>query len=122
MLLGRCRIKFPVTVNGKGFGDTANLFAAMQKLRKTNAIQRIWIDAICINQNDNDEKNTQVRLMRDIYQKTERCLIWLGEFEDAKPVTTMSDLIRKGKELTSASNIKICHLRIIIAFGRALGF
>ncbi|TGO39340.1 hypothetical protein BHYA_0056g00520 [Botrytis hyacinthi] len=44
--------------------------------------------------------------MREIYQKTERCLVLLGEFSNAKPVTTMFDLIRKGKELKSASDIK----------------
>ncbi|TGO46792.1 hypothetical protein BCON_0307g00030 [Botryotinia convoluta] len=99
-------IKVPITANRKKFGITTSLFAAMQKLRKPDVIRRIWIDAICINQNDNDEKTTQVRIMRDIYQKTERCLVWLGEFGNAKLVTTMFDLIQKGKELKSASDIK----------------
>ncbi|TGO23596.1 hypothetical protein BPAE_0127g00160 [Botrytis paeoniae] len=93
----------------------------MQKLRKTDVIRRMRIDAICINQNDNDEKNTQVRLMRDIYQKTERCLVWLGLFRDAKPVTTMFDLIRKGKELYSASDIKNLPTKDKYHFWESLG-
>jgi hypothetical protein len=39
----------------------------------------IWIDAICINQSDNKEKNRQVQQMSDIYRHSERTLIWLGE-------------------------------------------
>ncbi|KAI9738701.1 MAG: hypothetical protein M1834_008206 [Cirrosporium novae-zelandiae] len=38
-----------------------------------------WIDAICINQGDTEERNAQVRLMKDIYIRSELVLIWLGE-------------------------------------------
>ncbi|KAF7887932.1 uncharacterized protein EAF01_011086 [Botrytis porri] len=84
--------KVPITVNGKRFDVITNLFAAMQKLKETD--------------NDNDEKKSKEMLvMRDVYKKTERCLFWLGEFEDTKPVATIFDLIRKGKELQCASDI-----------------
>ncbi|TEY56940.1 hypothetical protein BOTCAL_0223g00200 [Botryotinia calthae] len=39
-------IKVPITVNGKKFDAPTNYFAAIQKLRKTDVIRRIWIDAI----------------------------------------------------------------------------
>lgn len=39
---------------------------------------RIWLDAVCINQADLDERGQQVALMRDIYSKAQRVLIWLG--------------------------------------------
>jgi hypothetical protein len=39
----------------------------------------VWIDAVCINQNDAAEKSHQVQLMRDIFHKAESVLIWLGE-------------------------------------------
>ena len=38
-----------------------------------------WIDALCINQTDNDEKGQQVRLMREIYASAESVIVWLGE-------------------------------------------
>ena len=38
----------------------------------------IWIDYICINQEDNDEKSAQVRMMANIYKRAESVLIWLG--------------------------------------------
>jgi hypothetical protein len=43
----------------------------------------LWADAICINQNDNEEKNHQVPLMEDIYSRAQRIFSWLGiENED----------------------------------------
>jgi hypothetical protein len=38
----------------------------------------LWIDAICINQSDNEEKSQQVRLMGEIYSKAEVVRVWLG--------------------------------------------
>jgi hypothetical protein len=39
----------------------------------------LWIDAICINQNDTEERNAQVRRMLDIYKSANRVIVWLGE-------------------------------------------
>ncbi len=41
----------------------------------------IWIDAICINQNDNFEKASQVRLMGRIYEHA-MGVTWLGPGSD----------------------------------------
>jgi hypothetical protein len=38
----------------------------------------IWVDAICINQDDEDEKMAQILLMKDIYSHAETVYIWLG--------------------------------------------
>lgn len=38
----------------------------------------LWVDAICINQSNPDEKNHQVRQMYRIYSSASRVLIWLG--------------------------------------------
>jgi hypothetical protein len=44
-----------------------------------NDSRLIWVDAICINQDDNDEKDFQLNLMRDIYHKATTVHVWLGE-------------------------------------------
>jgi hypothetical protein len=41
----------------------------------------LWIDALCINQEDNLEKVSQIQLMDKIYQQASRVLIYLGEAE-----------------------------------------
>jgi hypothetical protein len=38
----------------------------------------LWIDAICINQNDVDERDDQFMHMRSIYSKAESVVVWLG--------------------------------------------
>ena len=39
----------------------------------------LWIDAICISQNDTNEKNRQVALMTEIYRNASEVVIWLGK-------------------------------------------
>ncbi|TGO50903.1 hypothetical protein BCON_0173g00020 [Botryotinia convoluta] len=41
--------------------------------------EEFWIDAICINQNNDEEKNSQVSVMGDIYTHSQKTWIWLGE-------------------------------------------
>lgn len=42
----------------------------------------LWIDGICINQKDREEKNHQVEMMAEIYSSAKQVLIWLGEGDD----------------------------------------
>lgn len=43
---------------------------------------RLWIDALCINQKDLDERNSQIRYVKQIYTKSKQTLIWLGVSSD----------------------------------------
>lgn len=38
----------------------------------------LWIDAVCINQKDNNEKMNQLLIMRDIYSQATRTIVWLA--------------------------------------------
>jgi hypothetical protein len=54
-----------------------NLWEALYHLR--GAVPRtLWIDAVCISQDDIPERNDQVRMMRQIYERAQRVTIWLG--------------------------------------------
>ncbi|KAH7467493.1 hypothetical protein FOMA001_g15115 [Fusarium oxysporum f. sp. matthiolae] len=59
-----------------------NAAAALRRLRWKRKKRVLWIDAICINQADVDEKNTQVPLMQKIYGQAQNVLVWLGEPTD----------------------------------------
>ena len=54
-------------------------------------IDTIWIDALCINQSDDDEKTVQLPLMREIYEKAQSTIVWLGE--DGEEYTKGFELI-----------------------------
>ncbi|KAK3985284.1 heterokaryon incompatibility protein-domain-containing protein [Cladorrhinum sp. PSN332] len=68
-----------IAVNGVPFQATTNLVAALRQIRLKDEPVVLWIDAICINQNDKTEKSTQIQLMRDIYQSARAVTVWLGE-------------------------------------------
>lgn len=57
---------------------TRNLFQALKRLQKQDDSNFMWIDDLCINQQDKTEKNHQVPLMRHIYKSAERVFSWLG--------------------------------------------
>jgi hypothetical protein len=58
---------------------TSNLAAALRQLRLPNRPRRLWVDAVCINQIDGNEKGHQVMLMAQIFSATTRAVGWLGE-------------------------------------------
>ncbi|PVH92438.1 HET-domain-containing protein [Periconia macrospinosa] len=85
--------------NGKTLNITRNLQDALWQLRESQetlirrSIPRkgftgplyFWIDAVCINQNDTKEKNSQVKMMWDIYSRACLVVAWLGrQNQDSK--------------------------------------
>lgn len=56
----------------------ANLREALERLRDPVLERVIWIDAICINQGDTEEKSRQVQVMSMVYAKAIRVVVWLG--------------------------------------------
>ncbi|KAJ8126358.1 hypothetical protein O1611_g7280 [Lasiodiplodia mahajangana] len=57
----------------------ANLFSALCSLRREDRNVRLWVDALCINQDDINERNHQVQQMRRIYSSALETIIYLGD-------------------------------------------
>ncbi|KAM0308667.1 hypothetical protein ACHAO8_009804 [Botrytis cinerea] len=74
--------KDTIWIAGTKFEVTKNLHNALCNLRLRNSVRTLWIDQICINQDDPDEKSWQVQMMLDIYRLSLRCLAWMGEIRD----------------------------------------
>ncbi|KAK0364402.1 hypothetical protein LTR91_003749 [Friedmanniomyces endolithicus] len=70
-----------ILLNGFRFAVTENLHKALQCIRKANSEVRIWVDQICINQSDYDERAHQVSIMKYIFSKA-KVVVWLGEEDD----------------------------------------
>ncbi len=60
------------------FQVTQNLHAALYHLRREDCDRVLWIDALCIDQTNMEEKEQQVRKMDQIYQTASNVCVWLG--------------------------------------------
>ncbi|KAH7303439.1 heterokaryon incompatibility protein-domain-containing protein [Stachybotrys elegans] len=69
-------------LNGQQVQVSQNLSAALRHLRTADAALILWIDQLCIDQQNALEKSRQVRLMRHIYSKCSLCHVWIGEIPD----------------------------------------
>lgn len=77
---GDPKVRTPILIDGQSVRVTMNLEAALQHLRKGISEPLVlWVDAICINQDDEVEKSKQVTHMRDIYSKADSVITWLGD-------------------------------------------
>ncbi|KAF7954224.1 hypothetical protein EAE96_005353 [Botrytis aclada] len=81
-----------------------NLFAALVALRLRSRRRYLWVDAVCINQEDFDERNAQVALMSQIYAKADEVIVWLGKAgRDYWGAMTLLDSL--GNSTTSAKEL-----------------
>ena len=82
----------PLTYNGHQVLVTENLDLALRHLRQSDKSVNLWIDQLCINQDDLKEKESQVSLMGRVYERSWNTVIWLGGEADNSSVTL--DVIR----------------------------
>lgn len=83
----------PVWIDGSKLMVRKNLWMALFYLRSKLETLTLWIDAICINQSDTNERNHQVAQMGSIYSNAVEVLVWLGMPTDES--YTAFELLRK---------------------------
>ncbi|KAK1446870.1 hypothetical protein CCUS01_02429 [Colletotrichum cuscutae] len=76
----------PIEIEGASFSVTLNRHAALQQLQMNSVDSWLWIDALCIEQANLEEKIWQTGAMRDIFSGADVVYVWLG------PGTENSDL------------------------------
>ncbi|KAI1856714.1 uncharacterized protein JN550_013681 [Neoarthrinium moseri] len=80
-----------ILLDGQRFHVTANLESALRHVaavrqQEAGPVLTLWVDAICINQQNEDEKMHQVSQMKTIFETASETLLWLG------PASEDSDL------------------------------
>ena len=84
-----------IIVNNQTVTVTASLEKALRHLRTSlGEVAFAWADALCINQGDKQERNLQVRLMTQIYQKAQTVFAWLGEPSNASDARSVVPAIK----------------------------
>jgi hypothetical protein len=72
-----------IELNGTTIEAKNNLWRALKHIYQTDSVRILWIDALCINQNDINERNHQVSQMGRIYESAIGVLAWLGLSDDS---------------------------------------
>ena len=73
-----------IYINNRPFAVRRNLYKFIQKYleklrRNSTEPDYLWIDQICINQSNVNERNQQVRLMSEVYREARCVIVWLGD-------------------------------------------
>ncbi|KAF3022936.1 hypothetical protein E8E14_005307 [Neopestalotiopsis sp. 37M] len=71
-----------ITIDGLKLPITANLQVALMHLRHRHVERLLWVDQLCIDQNNEEEKENQITLMSQIYACANCVIVWLGEEKD----------------------------------------
>lgn len=94
--------RYLIFCNGQRAYVHANLYDALIQLRKEEPVA-YWIDALCINQQDEKEKSTQIQMMGRIYESAEKVVVWLGQLPALlQPV--LASVIKSDNSGTSQSS------------------
>src|SRR6266516_377443 len=64
-----------ITLNGKSIKVRKNLESALRHLRDGTKEELLWVDALCINQNDLDERSSQVAIIDSMYGDAEEVIV-----------------------------------------------
>lgn len=75
-----------ILCNSRKFGLRQNAHDLLRRLRHSDESRWLWMDCVCINQNDITEREEQVKIMHLIYAQSRSVCIWLGRDGDDSSV------------------------------------
>lgn len=103
---------------------------ALRALRHPTECTNLWIDALCINQDDKQEKSEQVAHMLAIYKKAQSVIAWLGAPDDdsllafacAKMLPSLENSLSKNRssehDSSCTDQLRRIYLALHFLFGR----
>lgn len=94
--------KLPIFIHKHSFDVTINLGAALSHLRNHSIERILWVDAICIDQANQEEKQHQIQSMAKIYGHANRVIVWLGEAADDSDLALEEIRATMGKMSTNS--------------------
>ncbi|KAI0884939.1 heterokaryon incompatibility protein-domain-containing protein [Annulohypoxylon maeteangense] len=97
---------------------TANLRDALVRFRLPTEVRHLWVDAVCINQSDNREKEKQIPRMAQIYRGASSVLVWLGNSQEGS--VHVRNIALSTQRLHSTNSMKEANDREIQDIQRAL--
>lgn len=118
-----------VCLNDQQFNVTPNLHAFLKEAWRRHEKGQwkstwLWIDAICINQADNSERNRCVASMKDIFEGASKIICWLGSDIEISPrleswalwcLDHLEKLFTRGRslEINDINDVDVDALRLV---------
>jgi hypothetical protein len=99
--------KLHIFIHKNSFDVTVNLRAALSRLRNHSVQRILWIDAICIDQANQEEKEHQIQSMAKIYGQANRVVVWLGDAADDSDLALEEIRIARDKSTNSLDSERI---------------
>ncbi|KAK0732096.1 heterokaryon incompatibility, partial [Lasiosphaeris hirsuta] len=103
-----------IKIGKRALAIPQSAFEVIRRRTSQFRTRRLWIDAICVDQSSDADKTQQVGMMRDIYGKAARTIVWLG---DRQPDAWLAwaffgDLVREyWKYKTDSSSVPVAGLK-----------
>ncbi|KAI0865587.1 heterokaryon incompatibility protein-domain-containing protein [Xylaria cubensis] len=103
----------PILCHGRKLLVTPNCYDALIHLRLPSEHRRLFVDAICIDQRLDlqqsiNERDHQIAIMGEVYERAHRVMIWLGKPHPSTPVLmSVARFIHRAKRIESATKIKL---------------
>ncbi|KAM6516186.1 hypothetical protein FALCPG4_014377 [Fusarium falciforme] len=89
-----------ILIDGKLFPITKNCAAVLHKIRKPGGTRAIWIDSLCINQNDVNERSVQVSQMGKIFSGAQKVHIYIGNNIDDRTASNAFHVLSEIRNLS----------------------
>jgi len=97
----------PITVDCKVYQITRNLHSALHHLRSSTPFRSLWVDAVCLDQNNLEEKNWTVPNMHIVYGSARSVIAWVGKADsDTTVALDLAKTLAKGWRRTIESCIE----------------
>lgn len=106
-----------IYTDGAQISVPASTVAALRAARLTDTPRMLWIDAICIDQNNLEERSQQVALMREIYSNGGTNLICLGHSDTAaEEFFEMYKILHEARDATQ--NFALLETTVLVSNGQ----
>ncbi|OAL54015.1 HET-domain-containing protein [Pyrenochaeta sp. DS3sAY3a] len=92
---GEATFSYQLHCEGQIIEVTKNVDLLLRRLRKPSGPRILWIDSVCINQQDTKEKTFQIAMMDQIYSRASKVHVWLGEAAPSDRMQWVFDLFRE---------------------------
>ncbi|KAH8628999.1 hypothetical protein IG631_16256 [Alternaria alternata] len=107
---GDAQICRPMLVGDKVFYATENLAVALEHLQEEEKTITFWVDAICIDQSDSNEKSVQVQRMGNVFASAVVVIAWVGPAADNSDLA-LQELERYSEDIDDSSYKSLTDVR-----------